>query len=838
VSENSTLFMTLLAAFKALLHRYSGQDDICVGTPVAGRNLIETENIIGFFVNTLVLRSQFSNEQSFRRLITIQREVAVNAYLHGDVPFENIVQGVQLERDLSHSPLFQAMFVLQPRRSQAPSLPNLSLTLLEIDTGTAKFDLLLSMEETEDGLRGRIEYNTDLFDRSTIDRLICHYESLLRAVILDADRPIFSLPLLTPAEQLLLLEWNDTAKEFDRLRTIGELFEEQVQRTPHAVAVARNDRSLTYCELDARANRLASYLIERGVGPEALVGVFMSRSEELPMAILSVLKAGAAYVPIDPAYPAERIAFMLEDSNASVVLTERFLAAQLEANGKEVIKVDDQWEEMSRYSVKSPKSGVTGENLAYVIYTSGSTGKPKGVSIQHRSAVALIEWARDSYQAESFSQVLATTSICFDLSVFEIMAPLSVGGTVVMADNALELVESGVGRQISLINTVPSAMKEIISLARIPESVKVVNLAGEPLHKKLVEEIYRQSGVEQVWNLYGPTEDTTYSTSELVSRTGGEVTIGKPIANAEIQIVDDHLQAALLGVVGEIYISGEGLARGYLNRRELTAERFVPNPFSRRGGERMYRTGDLGRYRGDGSIEYVGRRDHQVKVRGYRVELGEVEARLSELEGVREAAVVVGESEGGEKQLVGYVVAAVEVSESEVKRRLKEALPEYMVVRRVVKLEEMPRLPNGKVDRRELEKRRADSDGAGARRGIGEKRRAGNAIEEEIAKIWREVLEVEEIGVDEDFFELGGHSLLAIRLIVKLRSSFQVELPLRTLFEDATVAGIARGITKAGGVQVKAKDSAITAAPREQFVARNILSASELSGIPIDGRRS
>jgi amino acid adenylation domain-containing protein len=652
-----TLFMTLLAAFKVLLWRYTNQTDIIVGSPIANRTRAETEDLIGFFVNTLVLRTDLSGNPTFAELLQRVKDVALGAYDHQDLPFEKLVEELSPERDPGRNPLFQVSFVLQNATRSRLELPELTLERLDVHSETAKFDLSLSILETTDGLKTSWEYDTDLFDADRIERMMGHLQVLLEAVVAGPEKRIGELPLLTSAErEQVLVEWNRTEMAYPQGQCLQELFEAQVARTPAALAVADEKHRLSYAELEARANQLAWRLRREGVGCESLVAVCLERSMQMVVALLGILKAGGAYVPLDPSYPPARLRFMLEDTQAKVVLSEQHLAARLPLPSRsKPLWLDAEREQLAKESVEKPARVNRPESLGYVIYTSGSTGRAKGVAIEQRSTVALLQWAQTVYGPAELRAVLASTSICFDLSVFEIFLPLSVGGAVLVAEDALQLASGRWdGAELSLINTVPSAMAELVRLECLPASVRVVNLAGEALSQALVQQLYEQRGVERVYDLYGPTETTTYSTYAL--REAGEAaTIGRPIANTQVYLLDSGLQPVPVGVPGEVYIGGAGLARGYLQRPELTAEKFLPNPYGA-AGTRLYRTGDLARYQADGKLQYLGRRDQQVKVRGYRIELGEIEAAINEHPLVRESAVVVREDETGDRRLVAYVV--------------------------------------------------------------------------------------------------------------------------------------------------------------------------------------
>jgi amino acid adenylation domain-containing protein len=790
-AQGATLFMTLVAGFKTLLYRYSGQGDLCIGTPMANRNRLQIEGLIGFFVNTLVLRTELSDNPRFIELLGRVRETVLGAQAHQDLPFERLVEELQPVRDMSHSPLFQMMVVLQNTPSRELQIDGLRFCGLRVDSGHAKFDLSLDITEVQGALDCVYEYNTALFDGSTIERLAKHLETLLHSIIAHPEAQLSELLILTePERHRLLIEWNATARDYPQDKCLHELFEAQVEKTPEAVAVVYEDQWLTYRVLNARANRLAHQLQGLGVGPEWLVGVCLERSLELVVGLLGILKAGGAYVPLDPSYPPERLAFMLEDARVPVLLTQERLAPTLPPTPAQLLCLDREWGKIALASAANPPMGaVSPEHLAYVIYTSGSTGIPKGVAIEHHSPVALLDWSRKVFIPDEFAGVLASTSICFDLSVFELFVPLSWGGKVILAENALQLPALPIGQEVTLVNTVPSAMAELVRSECVPISVRIVNLAGEPLQNTLVQQIYRQENIQRVFNLYGPSEDTTYSTFALVSKGREETpSIGRPIANTQVYLLDRHFHPVPIGVPGELHLGGIGLARGYLQRPELTAERFLPHPFSERPGERLYRTGDLARYLPDGNLEFLGRIDQQVKVRGFRIELGEIEACLGGHPGVEDVVVLAREDQPGEKRLVAYVVG--EVEPEGLRGYLQAKLPEYMVPAAFVGLEALPLTPNGKVDRKAL-----PAPGWGGREEGYEAPRT--PTEELLAGIWAEVLRQERVGRQDNFFALRGHSLLATHVVSRLRSLFEVELPMRSVFESPTVAELAQAVERA-----------------------------------------
>ena len=817
VHSGATLYTTLLAAFQTLLYRYTGQKDIVIGSPVAGRNRAALAGLIGYFINPVALRATFADDPTFANLLQSTRKTVLAALEHQDYPFNLLVERLRLTRDLSRTPLFQVMFVFQniglagshdnltafalQRTGAQAKLNHLSFECLGLDQGIAQFDLTLIMAETESGLGARIEYNTDLFTANTISRLVGHFKTLLRGITNDPELRVSELPLLTPEEQRqLTVEWNDNQLAHSVDQCIHQLFERQVQMTPDATAVIFAGEELSYKDLNARANRLAHHLRKLGVGPEIRVGILLPRSIEMIVGLLAVLKAGGAYVPLDPVYPPERLAYMLADSQAQALITLQDAPRSL-VSGVSIVRLDADQPCIECESVEDPIPLATPENLAYVIYTSGSTGQPKGVGIEHRSTVAFYYWSRHFFNQTDLAGTLASTSICFDLSVFEIFIPLGCGGTVILAEDILQLASLPAAARVTLVNTVPSAMTELLNLKGIPPSVRVVNLAGEQLHDSLVQRLYQFPNVARVVNLYGPTEDTTYSTFALLSRAiSGAVPIGRPIANTETFLLDERMQPVPIGVTGEIYLGGAGLARGYLQRADLTAARFVPNPFARCRGERLYRTGDQARYLPDGSILYLGRDDRQVKLRGYRIELDEIETVLCQHEAIDRAVVTIRET-AGDRRLVAYVVPRQQtLAVNDIRNYLKQHLPSYMVPPAIELMESMPLTPNDKVDHRALPEPTMGI--------VGEREFVAPANESErtLAGIWTQLLGVEQPSTSDNFFELGGHSLLAVRLISRIREVFQLELTIGEIFMHPTIASLgahiesltSKGVTVSG----------------------------------------
>ncbi len=786
--EKATMFMTLLTAFEILLHRYTGQDEIVIGTPVANRNRIETAGLIGLFVNTLVMRVALSGNPTFQEALGQIRETALSAYTYQDLPFERLVEELRPQRDLSHNPLFQILFAYNNTPQAELKVKGLRLRPMEVETGSAKLDLSLLLEETELGIGGTLEYNTCLYDRERMRRMGAHLITILEAVAVNPGLRIAEIPMLTTSERRQLLsEWNETEVEYGEERCIHELYQEQVRRTPEAIAVVCGDEQMSYRELNERANQLGNYLRKRGVGPEVRVGICLERSMEMVVGLLGILKAGGAYVPFDPGYPTQRLEMMIEDGKVKVLLLEKKTAEKVGVEKAEAVNLDEDGDEIGRMNREDCRSGVSGGNLGYVLFTSGSTGRPKGVAIEHRSAVELIRWAQEAYSREELSSVLASTSICFDLSVFELFAPLCTGGKTVVVKSAIETGDMIIEEEVKLINTVPSAITEMIRMETDLRNVSVVNLAGEALRRDVVENVYGKTGVNRVVNLYGPSEDTTYSTYAELIRGKREVpTIGKPISNTQIYILDKGGAPMPIGVTGEIYLGGKGTARGYLGESGQTPERFVPDPYGKAGGRRLYRTGDLGKWNENGEIEFLRRMDYQVKIRGYRIELGEVEMVLRRYPGVREAVVTMREDHPGEKYLAAYLVTdpAAPGLLSDLKLYLRAKLPEYMLPTAYVFLDSLPLTKTGKIDRVALlapNRELTVEDYVPPR----------NEIEETVARVWKEVLEVERIGVHHNFFDLGGHSLTAVRVISQLRTISKTDLPLQQFFQTPTVAGLA-----------------------------------------------
>jgi amino acid adenylation domain-containing protein len=802
--EGATLFMVLLGAFQVLLSRYAGQEDVAVGTPIAGRNQAETEGLIGFFVNTLVLRTDLSGDPTFKELLGRVREVALGAYDHQDLPFEKLVEELQPERELSRTPLFQVMFALQNVPRQALRLPNLALERLEVDGGTAKFDLSFIMFEETRGLKGRLVYNTDLFDEATIERMLSHFQTLLEGIVEDPDQRLSELPQLTKAERdRLLFEWNDTATEYPDA-CVHTLFEEQVERTPEAVAVVFEDEQLTYRQLNDDANRLASVLRERGIGKGSYVPVLMGRSNELVVSLLSVMKSGAAFVPLDPRWPTERLRLILDDLNSEVILLNKESLSQQEELGQPSLLVDAQATETS---IPNPDIELDPSEPIYVIYTSGSTGKPKGAINVHRGITNRLLWMNDFFGGESAAVVLHTTHHVFDSAVCQLLWPLINGGKAVVpspmmemsADHLAALIEK---HGVTITDFVPSVFNVLVpqlvtgsdEVRHKLSSLRSLIIGGEEITPSTTYTFLEHFPGVRITNLYGPTEASIGCIChEVRGNENAKIPIGKPIANAHALILDREMNLVPVGVVGELYITGTCLGLGYLNDEEKTRAAFVDNPFGEIDYDKLYKTGDLARYLAEGEIEFLGRIDHQVKIRGFRIELGEIEAALRRHPALHQGVVIAREDLPGDKGLVAYVVpnqdATTTPAVGDLRSFLREKLPEYMVPTAFVVLEEMPLTPNGKIDRRALpapdpSSFRAENAYAAPR----------TPLEERLARIWGEMLGLTRVGVHDDFFELGGHSLRATQLVSRLRGALRVELPLRYVFETPTVAGLAERI--------------------------------------------
>ena len=796
-----TLFMTTLAAFQVLVQRYTGQTDVAIGVPIANRHQLAIENLIGTFVNTLVLRTDLAGDPTFDDVLDRVRNTALEAFAHQDLSFAQLVAELQPERDTSHNPLFQIMFNVINVPTPTPRLTGLDVTYLEVDRGGAQFDLSCTVIDVPDLQRVTLSYNTDLFNDDTGARFLQHYRILLDSIVAQPDLHISDLPILIEAErQQLLWNWNNTTVDYPRDKCIHHLFEEQVERTPDAVAVIsqslrqRTEERVTYRDLNRRANQLAHYLAKLGVGPGTYVGISLERSVEMVVGLLGILKVGGAYVPLDPAFPRERLAFMLQDSQVPVLLTQQSLVRELPAHTARVVCLDADWEGIAREDAENSAGGATTADLAYILYTSGSTGKPKGVQIPHRALTNFLLSMQQEPGLTADDVLVSVTTLSFDIAGLELYLPLITGASVVVvshevaADGAL-LLKALDQYCATVMQATPATWRMLIDSGWMHTPNLKMLCGGEALPRDLADQILERGGT--LWNMYGPTETTIWSSTYEVKRDNEPIHLGHPIANTQFYVLDARLQPTPIGVPGELYIGGDGVAVGYLNRPDLTAERFLDNPFiassNRNSAERIYKTGDLARYRANGTIEFLGRADFQVKVRGFRIELGDIEAALLQHDQVRQAVAIAREDRPGDKRLIGYVIPESDTAPtaSELRAFLKERLPDYMVPTAFVILDKFPLTPNGKVDRRALPK---PEEAATELRVYVAPR---TALEEAVASIWVQVLKIERVSVLDNFFELGGHSLLATQIVARLRDKLQVELPLASIFEAPTVAELA-----------------------------------------------
>jgi amino acid adenylation domain-containing protein len=793
-----TLFMTLCTAFAILLRRYCGQDDIVVGLPTAGRDRTELEGLIGFFVNSVVLRVNLSGDPPFCALLMRVREAALDAYGHQELPFEKLVEELQPPRDLSRNPLFQVsfqLFSLPENRGKDPV--EVSATTIAVSRGSAIFDLAVNLWEATDEIRGHVEYSTDLFESSTIRRFIGHYRTLLKSISANPDAKLSELQMLSEAEQRqILLEWNQTEAAVPPL-CIHELFEQQAATRPDALAVTAGSERITYGELNRRANALAQRLRAYGVGRNTLVCVCLQRSAVMVVGLLAILKAGGAYVPLDPRYPPDRLVFMLEDSGAKIVLSERAITKSLPAQNVTLLLLDDKYD-ITAFGESNIDCGVNADDLCYVIYTSGSTGKPKGVAVPHRGLMNLVAWHRKAFGLSPDDRATQVASLGFDACGWEIWPYLAAGASVhVLADDIraspTDLINALIEKEITIsFLPTPLAQMAFEELAHAKLKLRYLLTGGDKL-----THVAPPSSQFITVNNYGPTEYSVVGTScELANHQSLPPPIGRPIANTQVYLLDRDLNPAPIGVTGELYIGGEGLARGYHNRPELTAERFIENPIPGAASARLYKTGDLVRYRNDGAIEYLGRADNQIKIRGFRIELGEIEVALIGHKDIAHAIVTIVSRSGEDERLVAYVVPKQSLAYSgngagnavrqklleNVRDRLRTQLPEYMMPASFVILHQLPQTPNGKVDYRALPPPRDEGKIYAA---------PTSPLEEVLTGMWAEILDIDSVGVDDNFFEIGGHSLLAARLISRVRDRLKVEVPVQAVFRSPTPARFA-----------------------------------------------
>ena len=828
--EGATLFMTLVAAFDILLSKYSGQKDIAVGTPIANRTLKETEPLIGMFINTLVLRNKIEYNKTFREFLREVKDVNLKAFENQDVPFELIVDELQPDRDMSYSPLFQVMFILQNAPVKATVVPELELSTISVDMGTATSDITFSLSEGVNGISISVEYNTDLFDESTVRRMVQHYKNIVIEISNNINIKIKDIRLLSNEElHKILYEWNN--KKIERPLGVGihQLFEKNAVNTPDAIAVVDTERSLTYYELNKRANKIAHRLIKLGAGPDKIIGILLDKSVDLMASVLGVLKSGSAYLPVDPTYPQEKIDYMLDDSRTEIIITESLNAELLKEKKLNILYLDSDSELIEHESDSNPDLTLHDKNLAYMIYTSGSTGKSKGTMIQHESIVnAYLAWELDYNLLTGARNHLQMASFSFDVFTGDWTRALCSGGKLVLVPRSMlldaeSLYNLMIKEQINIAEFVPAVLRNLIQYVE-EKKLKLdffnALIAGSDIW--YVNE-YRKiksfcGGNTRLINSFGLTEATIDSTffeaEELNIADEKLVPIGKPFANMPIYILDEFLNPVPVGVRGELFVGGIGVARGYFNRPGLTAERFVPNPFALSPGERMYRTGDVARYLPDGNIEFLGRKDHQIKLRGYRIELGEIETAIGKYSNIKDSVVIAREDKPGDKKLVAYIVPEnkAEIDLNNLREFLLTQLPDYMVPSAIMILDELPLTPNGKVDRKalpvpgeDLFKEAVAVDYVAPR----------NQVEEVIAKIWSDVLHIDVIGIYNNFFLLGGHSLLATQVVSRIKKHLGVEIPLRSIFENPTIAGLAKAVEKEKLAQRGIKLPEIRKIPRE-----------------------
>lgn len=770
----ASYFVTMLAGFSATLHRLTRQEDLVVGIPVAGQAATGAQNLIGHCANLLPLRIGVPEEMTFSELVKSVRKVLLDGSEHQHLSFGGLLKQLAVKRDPSRLPLASVVFNID----QASDGKDLGFAGLDVRYFTnprhfENFELFVNATEVNGETVVEVQYNTDMFDNETVVRWFSSMQTLLESAASAPDTRIGSLNLLGVAERdKILKDWNATVRDYKLNTTVHELFEAQVERTPDAVALQFGMTKLTYRDLDARSNQLARHLRGLGVAPDRLVAIYVERSIEMVVGMIAVHKAGGAYVPLDPNYPQERVSFIQKDAGAVILLTQASLATRLSLEASvTVIELDTDWPEIERVSSERLERITTAQHLSHVIYTSGSTGQPKGVAVEHKNTVNFCHWAAEAFTDAQRDGVLFSTSICFDLSVFELFATLSWGGRVVLVEDALALATLPPGADVRLVNSVPSVLATVLKTVALPASVQTVNLAGEPLKDDLVRQLYNSPSIKDVFDLYGPSETTTYSTyTRRVA--GARPTIGRPLANTLVYVLDSNLQLLPQGVPGELFIGGAGVARGYLGRAELTAERFLKDPYTSELGARMYRTGDLVRWLPDGTLEYLGRIDHQVKIRGFRVELGEIESVVLTHGSVREATVIAREDIPGDVRIVAYLVPreGEDYSDTGLRKLLRKSLPDYMIPQHFVELNKLPLTPNGKVDRKALP---APAGSASSARALVSPR---TDAERMLAQLFQETLKISGISVHDNFFDLGGHSLLCFQVIAKVQEKTGVRL--------------------------------------------------------------
>lgn len=799
-ARQTTMFSLLLALFSLLLYRYTGEEDILIGTPVANRPRRQLEPLIGFFVNTVVLRARPSATMSFDALLAQIHATVRDSFTYQDIPFESLIEHLQTGRDLAHSALFQVLFSYQNAPRQGFDIPGVALDITEIDSLTAKFDLSITLGQIDGQIKGWIEYNTDLFEPATIARLITHYETLARGTLQDSAQPLAAIKLLSEAERHQILQvFNQDCFDLPEGRLVHQLFEASVDRHPAEIAVQFDETLLTYAELEQRSNRLAHRLIEWGVGPETFVGVLLDRSERMIVALLGILKAGGAYVPLDPSYPASRLQYIIEDTAAPIIVSERSLRAAVPGVSVQMVLIDDDAARPG-YPTHRPTVAVSDEQLAYVIHTSGSSGRPKGVQISHRNATSFLLASHRYFPIGQDDTLLAVTTLSFDISVLEIFLPLLGGGRIRLVSR--ETINDGAQLRkileddpITYLQATPSTWKILLKSGWESHPGLTMLCGGEAMPVALANQLMVGGG--SLWNCYGPTETTVWSTYERIESGIDRITIGRPIANEKAYILDTRLQPVPIGITGMLYIGGSGVSRGYLNRPDLTQERFIADPFSPETGALMYDTGDLARFQTDGRIEYLGRKDFQVKIRGFRIELPEIESVIAESPEIADAAVIDAGS-GDDLRLVAYLVAqeGQRLSVNEIKDRLKSHLPGYMVPSAFVYLDRLPLTPNGKLDRKRLPDRTDERPALQI-----EFAAATTDTQKRLVALWQELLGINTIGIHDNFFDLGGHSLLLVEIHARLQETLQCTFPVIELFRYTTIADLANFLDS-GSVQI------------------------------------
>lgn len=804
--EGATLFMVLFAAFNVLLQRYTGQDDFIVGTPMNGRNRPEFEKAIGFFVNTLALRTDVSGEPTFRELLQRVKRSCLDAYAHQELPFERLVQELDVERDLSRTPLFQSMFAFQDTTSRRVQSDTLNMEAMRVDTGKSRTDISFWLSRTQEGLKIVVEYSDDLFEEQTILQMLSHYQQLLAGIVSNQDSVVSEIPILTSSEQQKIVkEWNSTDTTYDSAKTIHAMFEAQVLNSPDSAALVFDGNQTTYEDLNKYANRLARHLLNAGVRPKTPVGICMERSTDMMVGLLAILKADCAFVPLDPDFPSERLAYMIDDAGIEFLVTQSSVLDTLPNNNARALCIDDEQIGVAECCSENLVQTGSGDDLAYVIYTSGSTGKPKGVMVPHRGVSNFLNSMKEEPGLDHSDRLLAVTTLSFDIAVLELFLPLVVGATVVIANREVamdgrQLLDVLQKERISVMQATPATWQLLIDNgwdATLP--IKVL-CGGEAMIQELASELLHRS--DSVWNLYGPTETTIWSTCARVTPDDGPVLIGRPIANTQVYVLDRHKNPVPPGVCGEIYIGGDGVTSGYMNNPQRTADVFLPGDIVG-DDQSIYRTGDLGRWRMDGMLEHLGRADNQVKVRGYRIELGEIESGLSEHPSVDRVAVNVWQAAPSDHRLVAYLVVAPgsDLDPIALRKHLSARLPGYMLPQHYVELDSLPLTPNGKTDRKRLP----------TPTGVGDCQNQNppeTEIENLVAAVWSDLLGIKQPGRHDNFFELGGHSLLAVKVVLELEEKTGARIELRQiLLED--LSQVARFIQSSGGAT---KDAGTTSA--------------------------